>query len=196
MNRPARWMAGFGAVLAGLLVALPAAAQAGESPFGTFLGLPRWLWMAANLILFFGLVGYFLGPPLTRFLEARERRIREELEEARERRARAAQLQATLGDRIAEIEAQMASLAERAEADGRLEHDRILDLAERERQRLLSQADSEIDHRLNQARQELKDYTASLSARLAREQLERELGPEERRRVFRRNLSRLEREAS
>ncbi len=195
MNRPARSMASAAALLAGLLLALPAAA-AEEGPFGTFLGLPRWLWMLANLVLFFGLIGYFLGPPLTRFLEARERRIREELEEARERRARAAELQATLGDRIAELEAQMASLAERAEADGRLEHDRILDQAEHERQRLLAQVDSEIEQRLGQARQELQDYTATLSARLAREQLERELGPEERHRVFRRNLSRLEREAS
>ncbi len=195
MNRPARSMASAAALLAGLLLALPAAA-AEEGPFGTFLGLPRWLWMLANLVLFFGLIGYFLGPPLTRFLEARERRIREELEEARERRAQAAELQATLGDRIAELERQIASLGERAEADGRLAHERILEQAARERDRLLAQAESEIEHRLAQARQELKEFTATLAARLAREQLERELGPEERRRVFRRNLTRLEREAS
>ncbi len=182
------------AAAAGLLVARPAAAA--EDPFATFLGLPAWIWMLANLVLFFGLIGYFLGPPVTRFLEARERRIREELDEARERRARAAELQATLGDRIAELERQMAALAERAEADGRLEHDRILEHAERESERLRAQARSEIERRLVQARQELKDFTATLAARLAREQLEREVGPEERKRIFRRNLARLEREAS
>lgn len=194
MSITARRLALGAAVVAGLVVALPAAAA--EDPSAIFLGLPAWIWMLANLVLYFGLLGYFLGPPLARFLEGRERRIREELEEARERRAGAAELQATLGDRIAELEAQVVALAERAEADGRLEHDRILEQAERESERLRVQAQREIEHRLAQARQELKDYTAELAARLAREQLERELGPEGRKRVFRRNLARLEREAS
>ncbi len=194
MSRLAKRSAWGAAIVAGLVVARPAAAA--EDPFATFLGLPAWIWMLANLILFFGVLGYYLGPPLARFLESRERRVREELDEARERRALAAELQATLGDRIAELESQVAALAERAEADGNLEHDRILEQAERERKRLVAQADHEIERRLVQARQELKDFTATLAARLAREQLEREIGPEEHRRIFRRNLTRLEREAS
>lgn len=177
-----------------LAVARPAAAAA--DPFATWLGLPAWIWMLANLILFVGLLAYFLVPPITRYLEGRGRQIHEELEEARERRAEASNLQSTLGARVAELEQQIAELLERAEHEGRREHEEILAQAEREKERLLAQAEGEIEHRVEQARQELKDYTTELAARLARERLESELGPEERRDLFRRNLSRLEREAS
>lgn len=177
-------------VVAALLAARPAAAAA--DPFATWLGLPAWIWMLANLVIFFGVLGYYLGPPIARFLEARGRRIHEELAEARERRTEAAELQATLGTKVAALEAQIDEILERAETEGRREHDAILEQAERDKERLLAQAQGEIDHRVTQARQELKDFTAELSARLAREQLERELGPQDRRRIFRRNLSRLE----
>lgn len=182
------------AVLALLAAARPAAAAA--DPTATFLGLPAWIWMLANLVLFFGVLGYFLGPPIARFLEARGRRIDEELAEARERRAEAAALTAGLGDQIARLEEQIRELLERAETEGRREHDAVLAQAEAEAERLLAQARGEIDHRVAQARQELERYTVALAARLAREQLEREVGPAEKKRLFRANLARLEREAS
>ncbi|HEX6199655.1 MAG TPA: F0F1 ATP synthase subunit B [Thermoanaerobaculia bacterium] len=183
-----------GAVLAGRAAARPAAAAA--DPTATCLGLPAWIWMLANLVLFFGVLGYFLGPPIARFLEARGRRIDEELAEARERRAEAAALTAGLGDQIARLEEQIRELLERAETEGRREHDAVLAQAETEAERLLAQARGEIDHRVAQARQELERYTVALAARLAREQLEREVGPAEKKRLFRANLARLEREAS
>lgn len=189
MSRSARIAAGAVGVAA-LLAARPAAAAA--DPFATWMGLPAWIWMLANLILFFGVLGYYLGPPIARFLEARGRRIHEELAEARERRSEAAELQASLGAKVAALEAQIAEILERAGSEGHREHDAVLEHAEREKERLLAQAKGEIDHRVTQARQELKDFTAELSARLAREQLERELGPNERQRIFRRNLDRLE----
>lgn len=182
------------AVLAGLAAARPAAAAA--DPTATWLGLPAWIWMLANLVLFFGVLGYFLGPPIARFLEARGRRIDEELEEARERRAEAAALTAGLGDQVARLEEQIRELLERAETEGRREHDAVLAQAEVETERLVGQARGEIDHRVAQARQELERYTAALAARLAREQLEREVGPAEKKRLFRANLARLEREGS
>lgn len=182
-------------VVASVLAVAPTAAAAAD-PFATWLGLPAWIWMLANLILFFGVLGYYLGPPIARFLEERGRQIHEEAEEARERKAQASDLQSTLGTKVAELEQQIDELLERADREGRREHEEILAQAEREKERLLAQAESEIEHRVEQARQELKDYTAELAARLARERLESELGPEERRDLFRRNLSRLEREAS
>lgn len=179
------------AVLAGaVLAARPAAAAA--DPTSTWLGLPAWIWMLANLILFFGLLAYFLVPPVTRYLEGRSRQIREELEEARERRREAAELQTGLGDKIARLDAQIQEILSRAESEGSKEHDAILAQAEREQERLLEQARSEIDHRVIQARQELRTYTAELAARLAREDLERRVDTGERRRIFRRNLARLE----
>lgn len=197
MSRPRtslRWIVACAGAVLFLVAARPAAAAA--DPFATWLGLPAWIWMLANLAIFFGALGYFLAPPLTRFLEDRGRLIREELDEARERRAEAADLQKTLGAKIAELESQIDEVMARADRDGRHEHDEILAQAEREKHRLLSQAEGEIEHRLEQARQELKDFTAELAADLARERLESDLGPDARKRLFRRNLDRLEREAS
>lgn len=188
------WALGAAAALAALALALPAAAAA--DPMKPWLGLPAWVWMLANLLLFFGVLGYYLGPPIARYLDQRGQRIGAELEEARERRAEAAELQATLGERIARLEEQIEEVLSRGESEGRREHEALLAQAERERERLLAQVKGEIDHRLVQARQELKRHTAALAAGLARERLESELGPEERRRLFRRNLARLEREAS
>ncbi|MFP3939059.1 MAG: F0F1 ATP synthase subunit B [Thermoanaerobaculia bacterium] len=184
-SRAALFVVSAGATLA----ARPAAAAA--DPTAPWLGLPSWIWMLANLILFFGLLAYFLVPPITRYLEGRGRQIREELEEARERRREAAELQAGLGDKIARLESQIEEILSRAETEGHKEHDAILAQAEREQERLLSQARSEIDHRVAQARQELRTYTAELATRLAREDLERRLDAGERRRIFERNLGRM-----
>lgn len=186
-------VASLGTVLA-LVPARTAAAAA--DPFATWLGLPAWLWMAANLIIFFGFLGYYVGPPLSRYLESRGRRIEQSLAEARERRAEAADMQTTLAARIAELEAQIAELAVRADREGQREHETILAQAAHEKERMVAQAEGEIEHRVAQAREELKDFTAELAARLARERLERELGPAERDRLFRRNLRQLEREPS
>lgn len=183
-------------VVVGVLLAVARPAAAAADPTATWLGLPAWIWMLANLILFFGALGYFLAPPIARFLETRGRRIDEELEEARERRTESAALQAGLGEQVARLEAQIEELLERAESEGRHEHDSVLAQAEADKERLLTQARGEIDHRLAQARQELEHYTAELAARLARERIESELGASERKRLFRRNLARLEREAS
>jgi F-type H+-transporting ATPase subunit b len=179
------------AILAAVFIA--PGAHAAADPSATFLGLPAWIWMLANLVLYFGLLAYFVGPPITRFLDARTRRIEEDLAEAKERRAEASELQAGLGTQVAALEEQIEELRARAETEGQKEHDSIREQAVREKERMLAQAQTEIDHRMAQARQELKDYTAALAAQLAREQLQRELGPAEKKAIFGRNLTRLER---
>ena len=180
--------------------ALPALAaeaeHAAEEGHGaTFLGLPTWIWMTLNLLVFWGLIIYLVGPAITRFLDARGKSIEEGLREARERRAAAETLRATLGQKIAELEREVEELSRRAEAEGRREGEQILAQAQRERDRLLTQARGEIDYRLAQARQELKEYTATLAASLARERLESELSPADKRRLFEENVTRLERGA-
>jgi F-type H+-transporting ATPase subunit b len=183
------------AVVAIVLAALVAApAHAAGATAETFLGLPTWLWMSINLVLFFGILGWLLVPPISRYLDSRGEKIQQDLAEARERRQEVANLQATLGAKVAELEAQMDEVRERAEAEGHREREEVLAQAERERERLIAQAGSEIDHRVAQARQELKDATAALAAQLAQEQIEGRLDETTRHRLFERNLVRLERE--
>ncbi len=47
-------------------------AVGGQEHAATFLGLPMWLWQIANLVLFFGLLAYFVGRPLAQAFRKRQ----------------------------------------------------------------------------------------------------------------------------
>ena len=51
-------------------ISLPALANEGGEA-ATFLGLPRWVWLWLNLLLFLGILGYFIVPGIRRFLDGR-----------------------------------------------------------------------------------------------------------------------------
>jgi|CXWL01.1.fsa_nt_gi F-type H+-transporting ATPase subunit b len=180
-----------------LALALPAvamAAEAGEHGVGgehapaTFLGLPQWIWLTLNLILFLGALFYFLAPPLTRFLDARAEEIRHSLRRAAEQLEESKTLRAGVGAKIAALEAEVRELEAKSQREGERERGEILAEAGRERERMLAQTREEIAYRLAQARQQLTAHTAALAAQLAEERLARELTPADRNRVFERNL--------
>ena len=64
-------------------VSLPALANESGGEAATFLGLPRWLWLWLNLLLFLGILGYFIVPGIRRFLDGRSKEIASNLERAR-----------------------------------------------------------------------------------------------------------------
>lgn len=170
------------------------AAGGGESE--TFLGLPRWLWLWANLILFLGILYKFAGGPILGFLESRGKEIAAGLSNAESQRREAAEMKATLERQIAELTGEMDRLIARARADGEKERQQILAQAERERERLLTQAEEEIRMRTTQAKGELTRFTASLAAELARRQIEGAIGPDDVDRLFDESLDRLEKVSS
>jgi F0F1-type ATP synthase membrane subunit b/b' len=158
-----------------------------------FLGLPRPLWLTANLLLFFGALGYLLVPPINRFLDARALEIRRSLELAERQEAESRGMRGTLESRVAELEREIEELRARAHSDGARERDEVLAQAEREQARLVQQTREEIAHRLAQARAELTAHTATLAAGLARTRIEREITPEDRRRLFEDGVRRIDR---
>ena len=169
------------------------AADGGESD--TFLGLPRILWLWANLILFFGVLYKFAGPPIKGFLESRAKEIASNLSNAEDQRRDAEQMRSSLESQIADLKIEMDQLLERARADGEKERQQILAQAETDRERLLAQTEDEIRVRTAQARTELTEFTASLAAELARKQIEEALQPDDVRRLFDESLDRLEKVA-
>ena len=181
------------AVAGGLTLPL-LAAGGGESE--TFLGLPRWIWLWANLILFLGILYKFIGPPIQGFLESRRKEIAENLSNAEEQRRQAELMRSSLESQIADLKAEMDQLIERARSDGESERQRILEQAEAEKERLLAQTEEEIRVRTSQARNELKRYTAALAADLARQRIEQELAPEDLQRLFDESVARLEKVVS
>jgi F-type H+-transporting ATPase subunit b len=184
-----------GAFLAAL-VALPTlpvlASEGGES--ATFLGLPRWIWLWTNLLLFLGILGYFMVPGIKEFLETRTREIKTSLERARTQQDEAQRMKAELSGQIETLHQEMNELVRRTEADAEREREEILVQAERERERLLEQTQQEIALRVAQARKELQRYAAELAADLARQRIEREVSSADLERLFDQSLARLERE--
>ena len=165
-------------------------AEVGEST--TFLGLPRWVFSWFNMLVFFGGLGYLVGPMAMSALENRRVRIRDSLMTARRQRADAEELHAGLDDQLAALEAEVAQAAERARQEGERDAREIAALAERERERMLEQARAEIRNRTARARVELAQHAARLATSLAAERLEREVDSAARRRILDRGLLSLE----
>ena len=186
----AAWIAG--AALAAA-VSLPAlASESGEA--ATFLGLPRWVWLWLNLLLFLGILGYFIVPGIRQFLDGRSKEIASNLERARTQQEEARRMKQDLSGQIEALRREMDDLVKRTEADAEREREEILAQAERERERLLQQTQQEIELRTGLARKELQRYAAELAASLARERIEREVDPEKLERLFDESLTRLESE--
>jgi F-type H+-transporting ATPase subunit b len=186
----AAWIAGAAVAAA---VSLPAwANESGES--ATFLGLPRWVWLWLNLLLFLGILGYFIVPGIRQFLESRSKEIASNLERARTQQEEARRMKQDLSGQIETLRREMDELIKRTEVDAERERAEILAQAERERERLLQQTQQEIELRTGLARKELQRYAAELASSLARERIEREVDPEKLERLFDQSLTRLESE--
>jgi F-type H+-transporting ATPase subunit b len=185
-------------VLAGAMLAaaasLPVFANESSGESATFLGLPRWIWLWLNLLLFLGILGYFLVPTIKQFLETRSREIRDNLERARTQQDEARRMKIDLSGQIDALRREMEELVRRTEADAEREREEILAQAERERERLLAQTQQEVALRTAQAKKELQRYAAELAASMARERIEREVDPRQLERLFEDSLGRLERE--
>lgn len=192
MNRPAALKTASLALLWTLFAGVGAAfgAEVGEATH--FLGLPRWVFSWFNLLVFFGGLGYLVGPKALAALEGRRNQIRDSLMTARRQRADAEELHAGLDGQLAALETEVAQAAERARQEGKRDAREIAALAERERERMLEQARAEIRNRTARARVELAQHAARLATALAAERLEREVDAAARRRILDRGLLSLE----
>jgi F0F1-type ATP synthase membrane subunit b/b' len=168
------------------------AGQTGAGHADTWLGLPRPIFLAVNLVLFFGILARFAGPALAGFLADKQREVQQALGEAERQRVEADQMEARLAAQIAELRREVEELSLRAEREAERERVEILAEAERERQRLEAAARTEIEQGLLQAKQRLTAHAAALAARLAGERLAEHLTREDRKRLFRDNLAKLE----
>jgi F-type H+-transporting ATPase subunit b len=158
----------------------------------TWLGLPRPIFLAINLLAFFAILVRFAGPALMAFLADKQREIQHALAEADRQREEAAGMEARLAAQIAELRREVEELAERSAREAERERQEILAEAERDRERLESSARAEIEQGLLQAQQRLTAHAAALATQLAEERLASGLTREDRKRLFRDNLRKLE----
>lgn len=159
---------------------------------GNFFGLPDvavQVLFAANLTLFLWLLARFAGRPIVGALDARRAGIAEQLELAQQRVGEAQELRQEVQQRLGQVEDEVANLRERAEREGRAEVEEIHQQTANDEERFLKRIDDEIARREAEARENLAKETATLTAQLTKELLQKELSEEDRRRILESSLS-------
>lgn len=150
----------------------------------TYFGIPAWILKLANMILFLGVLGYFLGGPVKNALAARREQIQRDAEESRARRAKADQLASDIQARLTQIENDVRAIHERAIAEGERQKNELIAAAEAEAQKILQSARNEVDNRLKHARHELTEYAGELAAQRAEQLLREQTTDQDRQRLF------------
>jgi len=157
----------------------------------TFLGLPLWLWQLVNLVLFLGVMLYFVARPLAAMFRKRQLEVEERLREAKALRAEAARLEAQVHERMVRLDQEIVEIRARGLAEGEAERAALSEKADLEVERVRREAEEEIGRRLAAAKQELRRVAADLTASTARELLAREINEEDRRRLLEESVARL-----
>ena len=187
----------FGGSTAGRLpAALPISllARQAEEHAANFLGLPLWIWQLANLVLFLGVLLYFVARPMAAMFRQRQLDVEKRLAEAKKLREEAVQLGQQVKERMSRLDQEIAEIRARGRADGETERAALAERADREVERVRKEAEQEIGRRLAAAKQELRQTAAELTAGVARDMLSAQITEDDRRRLLDESVERLAKE--
>ena len=162
-------------------VALVALAEGGLLPWWVnYPGLE--LWKFANLFLFI-LVAFLLhrrlGKPIREALRSRSEAIKRELQKAREDRDVALAKLSEVEARLANLDAEVAAVKDKARAEAEAEKARLALSTEKDLAKIKEQATREIESAAKAAKHELRRFAAEESVRLAETILKQEIKPED-----------------
>jgi ATP synthase F0 subunit b len=166
-------------MFAALMTSLFAFAE-GEGASAPWWNIPSFeLWRWVNLLIFVGLFIYILRRPLSNAMRARRESIRRDLMRAQEERNAALAKLEEVEARLAKLDTEVASIREQSQREAAEERDRIHRSTEIETHKLREQAQREIESAGKAARQELREFAAEQSVRLAEEMIRRDIRPED-----------------
>jgi F-type H+-transporting ATPase subunit b len=174
----------------GLGRALSAAAEGHEGP-PLFLGVSLTVWQAINLVVFLGLLVWFLRKPVSTFFGDRRKEIEESLRKTEESRRRAEALAAEMEERLAKLDAEVSAIHARATKEAAAEQDELLRQAEEDARKIVERARADMDTRVRYARKELTTYAGDLAVGIARDVLSKSVTAQDEDRLLREGLSAL-----
>jgi ATP synthase F0 subunit b len=156
----------------------------GEHAPKTYFGVPRWIFLLVNMVLFLGALWYFIRKPIAKGLADRRAQIAQQLAEAKERRVKADQLARDIEERIAKLESEVQVILDRATEEGERQKAEMVAAAQSEAEKILAAARTEVDVRVRLARKELTEYAAQLATENAHTLLQQTMTDEDRKRLF------------
>ena len=160
-----------------LIINMFAPAEGESAPWWNIPSFEVWRWL--NLLIFVGVFIYILRRPVSEAMRARREGIRRDLMKAQEERNAALAKLTEVEARLAKLDAEVASVREQSEREAAEERERIRRATEEETQKLRVQAQREIESAGKAARQELREFAAEQSVRLAEEMIRRDIKPED-----------------
>ncbi len=116
-----------------------------------------------SFLILFTLLRVFAWKKILALLDARKERIASGLKDIEDSKARAAKLQATYEDKLADIEAEARKKIQEAVSQGRSITDEVRKHAHEEAQEIIKNAKANIQHELEIAREELKDQIIDMT---------------------------------
>jgi len=154
----------------------------------TYFGIPGWVLKIANMVLFVGVLAYFIGGPAKKAFAERTQAIQGAAVEARERREKADRMAGDIQSRLAAIEAEVRAIHERAETEGERQKRELIAAAEAESQKILAAARNEVENRLKNARTELTEFAGQLATERAEALLRENINEQDQHKLFRESL--------
>jgi F-type H+-transporting ATPase subunit b len=154
----------------------------------TYFGIPGWILKIANMILFIGVLVYFVGGPVKKAFAERTEAIRVASVEARERREKADRMAGEIQARLAAIEAEVQAIHERAGTEGERQKRELMVAAEAESQKMLAAARNEVENRLKHARTELTEFAGQLASERAEAILRERITEQDQKKLFQESL--------
>ena len=149
-----------------------------------YLGIPGWILKLINMVLFLGVLGYFLAGPVKNAFQQRSEAIRKAAEEAKARREKADQYAVDIQNRLSRIQDELKHIAERAEAEGERQKQELIAAAEAEAAKILQAARNEVDNRLKHARRELTEFAGQLATERAEKLLRQTITDTDQQKLF------------
>lgn len=178
-----------------LLVARPLLASGAEGG-GNLLITPKFglmFWTLLTFILLLVVLRRFAWKPLLGAVEARERSIRESLDQARSGREEAEKLLEKHRAMLAQARRERAEATAAGQKDAERLKTGIIEEGKKQRELLLRQTESQIEAEMQQARVELRGVAADLAIRVAEKLLSSNLDDDAQRRLVEEYLEELER---
>jgi F-type H+-transporting ATPase subunit b len=160
----------------------------GEHAPKTYFGIPAWILKTANMLLFIGVLAYFVGGPVKKAFAERTEAIRAASVEAAERREKADRMAGEIQARLAAIEAEVRAIHERAATEGERQKRELMAAAEVESQKMLATARNEVENRLKHARTELTEFAGQLASDRAEAILREKITEQDQKNLFQESL--------